>query len=187
MMQNIYARYFFYKLFLAILLSCCLMLIKLPAGIAAIQGEAGPSSSGQILLRFKINPSYQISRVDDIVIEVSNINKTVTYKERLCIRGPKNSGFAITAKSEQKNRFAVLSSDGDIIPFNVFFYKNLSDQTPDRLHPSIRSKSYKTNNNALNCNGEDNSAVEIVILPEHLKHAKVGDYYGVLILTVGSL
>ncbi|NRB42038.1 MAG: hypothetical protein HRU20_26795 [Pseudomonadales bacterium] len=164
-----------------------LFLAAMPLSWAAIQGKLDDESSGQILLRFTINPSYQISRVDDITLEISNFDKQVTYKERLCIRGPVNSQFSITAETEQPNAFAVASNTGATIPFQLYFYQTLNNQTPDRLQPGVRSQAYAVSATSQSCDGEDNSAVEILILPEHLKKAEVGEYNGVLILTVGSL
>lgn len=155
--------------------------------VTAIQGSAGNGSEAQILLRFTFNPSYQISRVDDIVIEVSNLDETVTHKERLCIRGPVNSNYTITANTEQYNIFAVQDNTGNLIPFQVYFYKTLNTPTPDRLLPGQRSKAYEITQTKMNCDGEDNSAIEVLIEPKYLKEAKVGEYNGVLVLTVGSL
>ena len=163
------------------------LLLNLNSAQGAIQGGDGATSSGQILLRFSINPTYQISRVDDIVLEISNRDKAVSHMERLCIRGPKDENFTITASSEQNNEFAVLDHRGYSIPFQVYFYKNLKMRTPDRLFPSSRSQTYPITASEQQCSGEDNSAIELLIKPESLKDAKVGEYNGVLILTIGSV
>ncbi len=173
--------------FTAFFLLISALLMHIPLTQAAIQGGAGSSSTGQIVLRFSINPTYQISRVDDIVLEISNRDKAVSHMERLCIRGPKDQNFTITANSEQGNDFAVIDELGNRIAFQLYFYKDLKMRTPDRLYPSARSQTYPITATEEQCSGQDNSAIELLIKPESLRDAKVGEYNGVLVLTIGSV
>jgi len=154
---------------------------------AAIQGEEGLTSTGQIVVRLAFQPSYQISRVDDIILQVSDFDQSVKHKERLCIRGPKNSSYTITAASETTNRFALENGAGGTIPYKVTFYDSLSKNTPDRLYPEEQSRSYAITDTNRDCDGQDNTAVEISIEAEDLKNAEAGIYDGVLLLTVGSV
>lgn len=163
------------------------VMLAMPPAFAAIQGDLGETSSGQILLRFTLTPSYQVSRVDDIVLQISNLDDDVSYKEKLCIRGSKNSHYNITASSDNNARFAVVNGAGKQIPYQVYFYDQLSTSNPDRLQPRERSRAYNVANSEKNCNGEDNSAIEVQVASDDLKQADAGEYHGILILTVGSL
>ncbi len=158
-----------------------------PAAAAAIQGEAGPSSTGQIVLRLNLEPFYQISRIDDIILQVTDFDSPLRHREALCIRGPKNSAYTITTGSEVGNRFEVEDGAGNSIPYQVFFYEDIELANADQLQAEQRSRPYAIRDSGLECDGRDNSAIEIFIDSEDLRNADYGIYNGVLILTVGSV
>ena len=157
------------------------------AGHSAIQGETGLTSTGQLVLRLNLQPSYQISRIDDIVLQVTDFDNPIRYREELCIRGPRNSTYTITSESEVGNRFELNDGAGNSIPYQVFFYNDIQQTNADQLLLEQRSRPYPVRDSGIDCDGRDNAAVEIFIEAEDLRNADYGIYNGVLVLTVGSL
>ncbi|TQV85132.1 hypothetical protein FKG94_02785 [Exilibacterium tricleocarpae] len=156
-------------------------------GGAAIQGETGLTSVGQIVIRLNLEPFYQISRLDDIVLRVTDFESPIRHREGLCIRGPRNSTYTITTDSEAGSSFTVGDGAGNSIPYQVFFYEDIQQTNADQLQVEQRSRPYAIRDSGVDCDGRDNSAIEIFIDAEDLRNAEYGIYNGVLVLTVGSV
>lgn len=158
-----------------------------PHSLAAIQGERGESSTASLNIFLTISPSYQISGVNDIVINVTNRDEDVNFEEPLCIRGISGTFYTIIAQSGSDADFILNNADGEALPFKVFFRDEKLNDNADELLHGIKSLGYAVGASELNCGGQDSSALMIKILSENLRAVSSGAFSGTLVLTIGAV
>jgi hypothetical protein len=157
--------------------------------MAAVQGELGErDSTATATISLNIAPHIQISNVSDIVLEVTDRSRDITFEERICVRGNLGSRYHVIAAGQDgsQNPFQLLTESGDSIPYDLFFRGDLSQTTSDRLNPGEASPYYAMKSGAQDCDGDDTAAFTIIFRSEHLLPAKPGVYSGFLTLTVAA-
>lgn len=163
------------------------ILLTSSSSYAASDGRLGNNSTGEIQILLIINQGIQISNLQDIEIIINtNAEGDTHISKRFCIRGNTEGSYSMTAFSDRGGSapFSLSSSNDDQVEFELNFRGDLSNSVGDPLKPNIPSRQYKLNNDGVNCNGQDNAEIELVIPASQINQARDKQYNGYLNLTV---
>ena len=163
------------------------VLLFAPAGFSARDGQAGATSTGEIAIRLELNQGIQISNLQDIQINISNLTEEdVIIKQRFCVSANQAGRYTIEAVGEGggSQPFSLYSPDQDAISFELYFRGNLSHAVADRLYPKVSSREYNLEQSGLNCNGQNNAELSLRIPANQINNAIGSEYDGFLNLTV---
>lgn len=155
--------------------------------LASRDGRVGATSTGEIHISLKINQGIQVSNLEDIEITVDTLTKSdVIVARRFCIRGNTEGLYSMTAFSDRggSRPFSMSSASQDEIDFKLYFRSDLSKSIGDQMKPNVPSRLYQLNNDGVNCNGQDNSEIRLVIPAAQINQARDSVYRGFLNLTV---
>lgn len=155
---------------------------------AATDGQVGTTSRGQIVIRLVINQGIQVSNLQDIelLVDNSSVGKDLVARQRFCIRGNTNSQYTLVAEGEFAGGepFALRSRNNDALAYQLYFTGNLASNVLDPLAPGVPSRAFETQKSGVNCDGQNNAEIMLVIPSANLKQANGNDYSGFLNLTV---
>jgi len=167
---------------------CLFLLSSLACPVmAAIDGSVGATSTGEITIRLSIKQGIQIENLRDIEIITSNHTiDDVQLSNQFCILGNVGELYTITAFSESLDTHAFYLSgpNNSKILFELYFSNNLSNEVSDKLKPLTVSNKYAVTSNGINCNGENNAVISLVIPHDELNRAEYNEYNGFLNLTI---
>ena len=155
--------------------------------LASRDGRIGATSTGEIHIRLEINQGIQVSNLEDIEITVNTLTTSdITVAKRFCVRGNTEGLYSMTAFSDRggSRPFSISSASQDDINFQLYFRSDLSRSVGDQLKPNVPSRLYQLNNDGVNCNGQDNSEIKLVIPAAQINQARDSEYRGFLNLTV---
>jgi hypothetical protein len=154
---------------------------------ASFDGQAGPTSTGEILIRLVISQGIQISNLEDIEIKVSMpVTSDINVRKRFCISSNTDGLYTITGFSDRggSSPFSITSFSRDQVDFKLYFRSNLANSIGDELIPSVTSRQYQMEKNGVYCNGQDNVELGLVIPASEISEARDKEYRGFLNLTV---
>lgn len=155
--------------------------------MASRDGRVGATSTGEIHIRLEINQGIQVSNLEDIEITVDTLTSSdVNVSKRFCVRGNTEGLYSMTAFSDRggSRPFSISSAAQDEIDFKLYFRSDLSRSVGDQLQPNVPSRLYQLNNDGVNCNGQDNAEISLVIPAAQINQARDSEYRGFLNLTV---
>ncbi len=166
-----------------------LLLLSFHTAQAAVQGEAGETSSTAVTtITLTLEPNIQISNVSDIELNVTDRSQDISIEERICVRGNVGSRYSMTAAGQDggQNPFPLRTNTNDVIAYELYFRGDLRQDNLDRLSPGDNSPFYAMQTNNQDCNGDDTAAMTIIFRSEQLLGAAPGVYTGFLTLTVAA-
>ncbi len=166
---------------------CVLLGLYASNSMASFDGKPGPSSTGEIHIRLVISQGIQVSNLQDIEVTVSaQSNADVVIRKRFCVSSNVEGLYTITGLSDRggSSPFSLSSSSGDQIDYQLHFRHNLANSIGDELQPNVPSPIYQLRKSGVNCNGQDNAELGLVIPASEIQQAKDHDYGGFLNLTV---
>jgi len=175
----------FLQLHVLVLLIGSLLMPSL--SFSARDGRVGATSTGEIAIRLELNQGIQISNLQDIQINISNLTEEdVIIKQRFCVSANQTGRYTIEAVGEGggSQPFSLYSPDQDEINFELYFRGNLSHAVADRLYPRVSSREYNLEQSGLNCNGQNNAELSLRIPASQINNASGNEYDGFLNLTV---
>jgi hypothetical protein len=155
--------------------------------MASQDGQLGPRSTGEIHIRLVINQGIQISNLEDIEILIDTLTRSdVVVTKRFCVRGNTEGLYTMTDFSDRggSSPFSMSSNSEDEIDFQLYFRSDLSKSIGDEMKPNVPSRLYQLNNNGVNCNGQDNSELRLIIPAAQINQARDHEYRGFLNMTV---
>lgn len=164
------------------------MLMSVDRAKAATDGDLSPLSTGEIVIRLRIEQGIQISQLHDVQLRVNmdTAGGDAVYRERFCVRSNRQTNYRLTAFSDQggNSPFTLTSPRGDRLRYELAFTGNLSSGVLGRLMPAVPSQTYSVRHSGVNCNGQDNAEIELTIPSSELQAASDSEYTGFLNLSV---
>jgi hypothetical protein len=154
---------------------------------ASRDGVVGPTSTGEILIRLVINQGIQISNLEDIDVSIdTQASSDLVIRKRFCVSTNTPGLYTMTAFSDRGGSapFSLSSNSKDQIDFQLYFRSNLANSIGDQLQPNVPSPRYETDRTGLNCNGQNNAELGLVIPASEINQARGREYKGFLNLTV---
>jgi len=154
---------------------------------ASFDDRVGATSTGEILIRLVIKQGIQISNLKDIEINVdTSVTSDVVVSQRFCITSNTDGLYTITGFSDQGGSapFSISSYSGDQIDFKLYFQDNIANAVGDELIPNVPSPQYQMEQNGVDCNGQNNAELKLLIPSTQINQAKDQEYRGFLNLTV---
>lgn len=166
------------------------LLLLLFSGIAndvqaARDGQLRKSrSEGSIRISLSIIPSLQISVVNQISVDITNIEVDANFGEYVCITGQQGGRYQLVASGNAGN-FVLGSEGGENLPYHVFYNGNPLSDNFDELQAGVPSPTYNVMESANSCAQSPN--FRVTFRSENLKNAPAGLYTGALTLLVSPL
>jgi hypothetical protein len=166
---------------------------------AAQDGQPGLTSTGNVVVSININRGItvtaepgtvadpQVANLADIEIDVAGIaDDDIVRKQRICVAGKRGERYTLTALSHLGggSPFTVSNQDDDQIEFEVYFTGDLTRPVGEPLNPAVPSQSYPVRSAGLNCNGQVNAELTVVVPAAEVRTAPPGQYSGFLTLHV---
>lgn len=167
---------------------------------AAQDGQPGMVSSGNLVVSINISRGItvtpeagagevdpQVANLADIEIDVDGIAEgDIVRKQRICVSGNRGERYTMTALSNLggSSPFTVSNESNDQIEFEVYFTGDLSSPVGVPLNPAVPSQSFPVQNMGLNCNGQVNAELTIIVPAAEVRSAPPGRYAGFLTLNV---
>ena len=170
-----------------VLYLCLLFGLLTTESMASRDGRLGLTSTGEVHIRLVINQGIQVSNLKDIEISVDTLTSSdIVVTQRFCVRGNTDGLYTMTAFSDRggSNPFTISSSSGNEISYQLYFRSDLAKSIGDTMKPNVPSRLYQLNNDGVNCNGQDNAEIRLVIPSEQINQASDKEYNGFLNLTV---
>lgn len=166
---------------------CLLVGLFTTESMASRDGRVGPTSTGEVHIRLVINQGIQVSNLKDIEISVDTLTSSdIEVTQSFCVRGNTDGLYSMTAFSDRggSNPFSISSRSKNEIDYQLYFRSNLAKSVGDQMKPNVPSRLYQLNNDGVNCNGQDNAEIRLVIPAEQINQASDKEYNGFLNLTV---
>lgn len=139
-----------------------------------------------------IGSQVKISKLDDIDFGQRDGNSTIRKTDEICIFRNGNGRYKLKMTAGANNgqadalandRFALENNNGDKLPYKIRFDDAVSGAWKVKkvlINQAITSgKGHKT---SIDCNGQNNARVQVVIKKKALQQAKPGSYVGTLYL-----
>lgn len=156
-----------------------------PNILAANDGDLNQESTGDLTVRAIINPAVQISKLQDIDLNIDLESNSSRYgTSAACIYNSNGVDYNITA-STTDGSFILKNSTANTIHYAVQI-DDTSGQDFTNLH--YGSKKVRTNaSNSLNCNGSTNAAIRVIASKADVISAGAGVFSSILYLTIETI
>lgn len=141
---------------------------------AADQGTLGSASTGKSVVSLSVNDQVQISGVDDISLGAFDGSNDLTGSTEFCVYRSGGDAYQMTVSAEGKTTLEVAS---------VITGDNDASNGADIAHGGT-SASF-TGSNLLDCNSNDNAALEVTFAAADLRTAtSAADYTATVLILV---
>lgn len=169
--------------FYTLLTGCSLFFA--PIILAANDGALSQESTGDLTVRAIINPAVQISKLQDIDLNIDVESDSGRFgTSGACIYNSNGTDYTITA-STTDGSFILKNSTTDTIRYVVQIDDN-SGQNFTNLQ--YGSKKVRTNaSNSLNCNGSTNASVRVIASKADVTSTGAGVFSSILYLTIETI
>lgn len=158
------------------------------AAQGATDGALGRQSTGDILVRLKIDQGIQITRLSDIHLRVhmASAQSHAVFSQRFCVRSNLDAFYRLTAFSDQggASPFTLTSPTGDALRYWLAFTGDLDTDVLAQLEPDVPSQAYRVRASGVDCDGEPNAEIRLTIPASELLRARDSEYAGFLQLSV---
>lgn len=156
--------------------------------VGGSDGDPGPRSQGEIVIRLQVDQGIQITQLRDIRLRINmaSADSNAVYAQRFCVRSNLQAYYRLTAFSDRGGGtpFTLSSPRGDTLRYWLYFSGNLNSNVLAQLYPAVPSQAYLVRNNGVNCNGQDNAEIKLIIPASELLRARDSEYAGFLNLSV---
>ena len=155
---------------------------------AATDGALARRSTGDIVVRLKIDQGIQITRLRDIHLRVhlASAQSSAVYAQRFCVRSNFDAFYRLTAFSDGGGSapFTLTSPGGDTLRYWLTFTGRLDSDVLAQLEPAVPSPAYPVRASGIECDGEPNAQFKLTIPASELLRARDSEYAGFLQLSV---